>query len=55
MSRCTGIRRDRIADLGKMAGAVYHYEGNPNSSDFESTYHSDYDHGTFNMTRPELP
>jgi len=42
-------------DLGKMAGGIYHYDGNANSSDFESTYHSDYDHGTFTMTRPELP
>ena len=40
------------ADLGKLAGGVYHYEGHANQTDFFSTYSSRYDHGTFQMHRP---
>jgi hypothetical protein len=40
------------ADLG-WAGGVYHYEGKANSTDFFSTYQSKYDHGMFQMSRPE--
>ena len=40
------------ADLGKMAGGLYEYEGHAVSNQFFSTYDSKYDHGTFEMTRP---
>ena len=41
------------ADLGKLAGGVYEYEGHVETNNFFSTYTSKYDHGTFEMTRPE--
>jgi hypothetical protein len=40
-------------DLGAMAGGVYCYEGRATATDFHSTYRSEYDHGTFQMRRPE--
>ena len=40
------------ADLGKMAGGVYHYEGTTTPTHFHSTYQSKYDRGDFEMTRP---
>ena len=40
------------ADLG-WAGGVYHYEGQANATNFYSTYQSTYDHGVFQMRRPE--
>jgi hypothetical protein len=40
------------ADLGKMAGGVYTYEGAATPTNFFSTYHSKYDHGKFEMKRP---
>ena len=40
------------ADLG-WAGGVYHYEGKANATNFYSTYQSKYDHGIFQMSRPE--
>ena len=42
-------------DLGAMAGGLYRYDGNANSTDFYCTYHSNSDHGHFTMTRPESP
>ena len=39
------------ADLGKLAGGVYSYEGHATPTNFFSTYLSKYDHGTFQMTR----
>lgn len=41
------------ADLGKLAGGVYTYEGAASSSQFFSTYHCARDHGKFEMTRPQ--
>ncbi|HWE97390.1 MAG TPA: hypothetical protein VG269_25755 [Tepidisphaeraceae bacterium] len=41
------------ADLGSMAGGVYHYDGHANATDFTSTYQSESDHGKFVMKRPE--
>ena len=41
------------ADLGKLAGGVYYYEGRISSSNMFSTYRSKYDHGTFELRRPE--
>ena len=40
------------ADLGKLAGGIYRYEGSISNGRFSSTYQSKYDHGTFDMTRP---
>ena len=39
------------ADLGRLAGGVYTYEGRVSPAKFFSTYNSKYDHGTFQMTR----
>jgi len=41
------------ANLGKLAGGVYHYAGHASATNFFSTYHCKYDHGTFRMNRPE--
>lgn len=41
------------ADLGKLAGGVYSYDGNITADRFFSTYQSKYDHGTFHLKRPE--
>jgi hypothetical protein len=40
-------------NLGKMAGGVYYYEGRASPTNFVSTYRSKYDHGIFEMHRPE--
>ncbi|MFN7140238.1 MAG: hypothetical protein ACK4UN_12960 [Limisphaerales bacterium] len=40
------------ADLGRLAGGVYSYNGEANHTNFFSTYNSRYDNGTFRMTRP---
>ena len=40
------------ADLGSMAGGVYHYEGSATPEHFHSTYDSKYDRGDFEMKRP---
>lgn len=40
------------ADLGKLAGGVYEYKGDVSLTNFFSTYSSKYDHGTFQMNRP---
>jgi len=39
------------ADLGTLAGGVYHYEGHADATTFLSTYSCQYDHGTFRMHR----
>lgn len=41
------------ADLGALAGGVYHYEGRADAREFASTYRSDGDRGVFRMTRPD--
>lgn len=41
------------ADLGKLAGGNYYYEGRVTPTNFASTYRSKYDHGTFELRRPE--
>ena len=41
------------ADLGKLAGGVYRYDGIASPTNFTSTYASKYDHGYFRMARPE--
>jgi len=40
------------ADLGWWGG-VFHYDGHATPTKFFSTYKSKYDHGTFQMTRPQ--
>jgi len=40
------------ADLGWMAGGVYHYDGRASLTNFSSTYSCKYDHGVFEMSRP---
>jgi hypothetical protein len=46
---------DGEADLGKLAGGVYEYEGWATPIEFFSTYTSRHDHGRFEMKRPERP
>jgi len=41
------------ADLGWLAGGIYRCEGSATVTNFFSTYRSKYDHGTFQMTRPD--
>jgi hypothetical protein len=43
------------ADLGRLAGGVYTYDGHATPARFFSIYNSEKDHGTFEMTRPEEP
>ena len=40
------------ADLGKLAGGRYTYEGSATPTEFNSRYDSKYDRGTFEMKRP---
>jgi len=55
----TGEMRDGIwnfhgdENLGWFAGGVYHYEGRLTPTNFHSTYRCQYDHGTFELTRPK--
>ena len=48
-----GWEFDGEANLGKLAGGVYYYEGRMSPTNFWSTYKSKYDHGTFQLHRPE--
>jgi hypothetical protein len=43
------------ANLGWLKGGVYHYEGHAGATNYFSTYSCKYDHGTFQMGRPETP
>jgi hypothetical protein len=47
------VKFEGEADLGAMAGGVYHYEGHANAENFYATYRSNQDHGRFTMKRPE--
>ncbi len=40
------------ADLGRLAGGKYQYEGTATATNYSSTYRSKYDYGTFQMVRP---
>jgi hypothetical protein len=40
------------ADLGKLAGGVYTYEGTATPTEFHSNYANKYDHGAYDLTRP---
>lgn len=41
------------ANLGKLAGGLYDYAGDASATNFFSTYRCKYDHGIFQMARPE--
>lgn len=41
------------ANLGKLAGGNYYYEGRIAPTNFIATYRSKYDHGRFELHRPE--
>jgi hypothetical protein len=41
------------ADLGKLAGGAYYYEGRATTTNLISIYRSKYDHGRFELTRPK--
>ena len=41
------------ADLGKLAGGVYHYTGSGTTNQLQFNYRSPKDHGTFNLQRPK--
>ena len=41
------------ADLGKLAGGLYHYTGSGTTNQLQFNYRSPKDHGTFNLKRPK--
>ena len=55
----TGERRDDVwqfrgdENLGWFGGGVYYYEGRLTPTNFFSTYRCKYDHGTFELGRPQ--
>lgn len=49
----TGWELNGEANLGKLAGGVYYYEGRASLTNLYSTYRSKYDHGRFELRRPE--
>lgn len=40
------------ADLGKLAGGLYTYQGSATPTNYLSSYNSKYDHGKFELHRP---
>jgi hypothetical protein len=46
-----GYKFNGEADLGALAGGVYHYDGHAEETNFFSTYSCRYDHGKFQMQR----
>jgi hypothetical protein len=48
----TGWEFDGEANLGKLAGGEYFYEGRATATNLVSTYRSKHDHGLFEMKRP---
>ena len=49
----TGWEFNGQADLGKLAGGVYYYEGRATSNRLLSSYSSKYDNGQFDLIRPK--
>lgn len=47
-----GFQFSGEANLGWLAGGLYHYDGHADITNFFSTYSCKYDHGTFKMSRP---
>ena len=41
------------ANLGKLAGGIYYYEGRATPTNLFSTYRSSKDHGRFELGRPK--
>jgi len=46
------VRFKGQANLGRLAGGAYTYDGQADATNFFSTYNSKHDHGTFQLTRP---
>lgn len=51
-SHAIGWEFNGEADLGKLAGGIYYYEGRATPTNLFSTYRSKYDHGSFVLERP---
>jgi hypothetical protein len=45
------LKLEGQADLGQLAGGIYHYEGEADETTFNCTYRCAYDHGVFQMKR----
>lgn len=45
------LKLEGQADLGQLAGGIYHYEGEADEKAFNCTYRCAYDHGTFHLKR----
>jgi hypothetical protein len=43
------LKLEGDADLGPLAGGIYHYQGEAGESEFDCAYRCKYDHGTFRM------
>jgi hypothetical protein len=43
------LKLEGETDLGKLAGGIYHYEGEADENAFVCTYRCAYDHGTFHL------
>jgi predicted small secreted protein len=50
-----GYEFDGEANLGKLAGGRYYYEGRATATNIVSSYKSKYDHGIFELHRPRTP
>jgi hypothetical protein len=48
-----GFRIKGESDLGTLAGGIYQYEGEVNSTEFNCNYRCKYDHGAFRMKRAD--
>lgn len=45
------LKLEGQADLGQLAGGIYHYEGEADETAFNCTYRCAYDHGTFHLRK----
>jgi limonene-1,2-epoxide hydrolase len=43
------LKLEGQADLGQLAGGIYHYKGEADETAFNCTYRCKYDHGTFQL------
>jgi hypothetical protein len=43
------LKLEGDADLGPLAGGIYHYQGQADETEFVCVYRCKYDHGTFRM------
>ena len=48
------LKLEGEADIGALAGGIYHYQGEAGEDGFVCTYRCKYDHGTFRM-KPAAP